>query len=455
MNYYEQLNIERDADAAAVKRAYFAAVKVHSPDSDPKTFKAIRLAYETLSDQKKRAEYDSYFVSSGGGAIADDLQSELLQARELMRENKYKQAAEFLTELCGKKPDEAEAKRLLAEVLWYMKKSGTAVTLCTELLEKNPSDSDTMLLRARIAASQGHWTKAEGFFNGAVSIDPLKPKPWIEFMHYAIRDRKWLIATISRRALGHDPDIFRDEYYLYLAGVLDLNFDGLDLFSTEDETVLCLDKFAEFFISDKNPDKVIFPYLMAMMPKITQKSTLIPFVEKVLPALENSRQRTEEDEQSFKYIRAAIVVFKLRADKRIHEVLVDLTELLLYDAEEKNEQQGMECYIAFNLPTLRPSIRVLKNEYPECFKVHQEFFLEALNEKRTEAFTDKHAAILKKIKAVKPELDDFDDFDEGDGYYYDDYEPDEVKTFVRESPKVGRNDPCPCGSGKKYKKCCG
>ena len=21
-------------------------------------------------------------------------------------------------------------------------------------------------------------------------------------------------------------------------------------------------------------------------------------------------------------------------------------------------------------------------------------------------------------------------------------------------PKVGRNDPCPCGSGKKYKKCC-
>lgn len=25
---------------------------------------------------------------------------------------------------------------------------------------------------------------------------------------------------------------------------------------------------------------------------------------------------------------------------------------------------------------------------------------------------------------------------------------------VREFPKVGRNDPCPCGSGKKYKNCC-
>lgn len=29
------------------------------------------------------------------------------------------------------------------------------------------------------------------------------------------------------------------------------------------------------------------------------------------------------------------------------------------------------------------------------------------------------------------------------------------KPIVRESAKVGRNDPCPCGSGKKYKKCCG
>lgn len=29
------------------------------------------------------------------------------------------------------------------------------------------------------------------------------------------------------------------------------------------------------------------------------------------------------------------------------------------------------------------------------------------------------------------------------------------ETHVRDTPKVGRNDPCPCGSGKKYKFCCG
>jgi len=30
-----------------------------------------------------------------------------------------------------------------------------------------------------------------------------------------------------------------------------------------------------------------------------------------------------------------------------------------------------------------------------------------------------------------------------------------TKTVTRDQPKVGRNEPCPCGSGKKYKKCCG
>lgn len=30
-----------------------------------------------------------------------------------------------------------------------------------------------------------------------------------------------------------------------------------------------------------------------------------------------------------------------------------------------------------------------------------------------------------------------------------------LKPITRAAPKVGRNDPCPCGSQKKFKKCCG
>ena len=32
--------------------------------------------------------------------------------------------------------------------------------------------------------------------------------------------------------------------------------------------------------------------------------------------------------------------------------------------------------------------------------------------------------------------------------------PPTPKQMARKPPKVGRNEPCPCGSGKKFKKCC-
>jgi uncharacterized protein YecA (UPF0149 family) len=32
--------------------------------------------------------------------------------------------------------------------------------------------------------------------------------------------------------------------------------------------------------------------------------------------------------------------------------------------------------------------------------------------------------------------------------------PHQVRTVVRDTVKTGRNDPCHCGSGKKFKKCC-
>lgn len=33
--------------------------------------------------------------------------------------------------------------------------------------------------------------------------------------------------------------------------------------------------------------------------------------------------------------------------------------------------------------------------------------------------------------------------------------PQSTSPFKRSEAKVGRNDPCPCGNGRKYKKCCG
>ncbi len=57
----------------------------------------------------------------------------------------------------------------------------------------------------------------------------------------------------------------------------------------------------------------------------------------------------------------------------------------------------------------------------------------------------KYFAELRR-EGAESDLEEEDEFDD------DDYYP---ETFVRSEPKIGRNEPCPCGSGKKYKRCCG
>ncbi len=40
-------------------------------------------------------------------------------------------------------------------------------------------------------------------------------------------------------------------------------------------------------------------------------------------------------------------------------------------------------------------------------------------------------------------------------WYFKDAQAPEPVQAIRQGPKIGRNDPCRCGSGKKFKKCCG
>ncbi|MGD9854968.1 MAG: SEC-C metal-binding domain-containing protein [Planctomycetaceae bacterium] len=69
---------------------------------------------------------------------------------------------------------------------------------------------------------------------------------------------------------------------------------------------------------------------------------------------------------------------------------------------------------------------------------------------------DRIRAMGKSIEALagrqRSADDDFDDYRYDDAE--DDVPPPAAQTIHRKQPKVGRNDPCPCGSGKKYKKCC-
>ena len=462
MNYYELLDIAKDADSETIKRAYFAAVKKHSPDSDPEGFKDVRTAYETLRDPKKREGYDAYFVVSGDAG--ENIQNGIFAARELMRQNKYKQAVESLTENSKINPGSTELKRLLAEALWNINKMVTADNICKELLEKDPSDWETLLLRARISGSRGHWNKAGEYFDAAAECNPNSPRLWTEYIRYAMDNVEWRVPGICERAIKIDPDMFCGDYEYYLYPALDKGSLMIASFSEtkplSENLKFCFDKFTEYFTADKNPSETAYKTALAALACICKKNGFAAVAEKMLPALESCARRSESDDEIFRHMYAAAALAKLKGDKRIHEVLIDYTVRTIEDcgcSECKDEKMDAECYIAMNLLDLRASIRALRNNYPEYFKLNQMFYQDALNEKKTEYLEDKYFKVFKRLAKSAQEEEYYDEEEDDDydifGGGYDSYET--QKPFVREAPKVGRNEPCPCGSGKKYKKCCG
>ncbi len=74
-NPYETLGLERGADEAEIKQAYFNLVREHPPERDPEGFKRIRAAYEKLRAAGERAETDLFLIDERDTTFnADQLQ---------------------------------------------------------------------------------------------------------------------------------------------------------------------------------------------------------------------------------------------------------------------------------------------------------------------------------------------------------------------------------------------
>jgi curved DNA-binding protein CbpA len=59
---YAVLGLDRRADDAAVKRAYFERVRKYPPESAPERFQEIRAAYEQLRSAERRARTDLFLL---------------------------------------------------------------------------------------------------------------------------------------------------------------------------------------------------------------------------------------------------------------------------------------------------------------------------------------------------------------------------------------------------------
>lgn len=118
----------------------------------------------------------------------------------------------------------------------------------------------------------------------------------------------------------------------------------------------------------------------------------------------------------------------------------------------------VELRIAYKEGLIDPSSISLQTMETELLKTREETLEETRNF-TSDFITDTEYEAEWFVDYLYDSLEDANFKDEPDEFYDDDvWEPNSgpigQKTYVRETPKIGRNEPCPCGSGKKYKKCC-
>jgi preprotein translocase subunit SecA len=115
-----------------------------------------------------------------------------------------------------------------------------------------------------------------------------------------------------------------------------------------------------------------------------------------------------------------------------------------YAQKDPKQEYKREAFEMFT--TLLEDIKYEVTNILAKVQVNQEEEVQALDEQQ-QAPREMHFdhAPAPTLDAYEQSLSEVDD----------EQDDDSEQPFIREGHKVGRNDPCPCGSGKKYKQCCG
>ena len=551
MNLYALLEIDKSASRDEIKRAYFRLARKHTPENDPETFKMIRRAYERLSNDSERAEYDkrlSRFPNVPDEAVSVILEAERLRSKGL--------AADAIRWLEGKKYTDKDAynamQYALCETYLSEEKSGLAVKIAEKLLKDSPEDAKYLRLAFRAYNMRGWKTKAEAVKRKLRRFAPENEDDALltldETMLKRPSDLSAIIKNIEsfgnkspilcvnlvtccfmRVGMGIDESDDTGDYESFGVGI-DENDDtgvveNLSVGADDNDEALSSKRMT----SDSEDEDVVFNRQMTLDEVITLKARQ-PFhlaSDKKSPPprniiaddkhrlwneLTHAAQKLAEHTSGISGEKRDTVIFALKNMIMHGMFYIDTYEILPHinqviknvDADDIFESANHKClsacysaimavragipkklaalpavrafaasdfgddehrsemrHEAFLLetdildafPRLKRFITRLKNEYNALYAFSGKFYdeIQLYNEHR----------MYKELESRLKKIDDYEDRFNLEWLGEDDDEEEEEAEglYTYKEPirvvKVGRNDPCPCGSGKKYKKCCG
>jgi len=452
-NLYDILKISKDANKSDIKKAYFNLIKLHSPEKDPERFKLIRHAYEFLIDDKQRNDYDNIID------VPEEYANDFIRAREYIDGSEYKQAINILEKLNKKYKNEPKIKKSLGEAYGRAGNSTKAIKIFESLTRDNPNDDEAALGLVKSYKLRGFINKAKLEYERFLDENPNNAKVWLEYIYFCKSNLDSNLLELFESAEQIDEDMFSNDYIIYSFAI----FDSI-LKRKINTAIKYHEKFVKNYIADEKIDADKFEMALYISFVLLEGNYFKESIGKLVPYLEKFEFKTDDQIKQLEDINKKLSNIYFFDDDAIEDTFKDLTNILLDDCDcEHCMLQKFICEfdIVMEISSYRKSLIYMKNNYPEMYKLHQNFYNEVLFKNKGTYLLDKYMKKYENLEKKYPDFfDSYGEDEEAYDKYDDEYEEDEpvekrVIPFNRPEPKIGRNQPCPCGSGKKYKNCCG
>ena len=441
-NYYEILGVAETAAKNEIKKAYFGLVRQYPPEKEPEKFKEYRKAYEVLFDENSRKEYDS--VKS----IPELYRDAFDYAREMMEFGDYEEAIDELKTIVDQYPDLIIVNCMLAEAYSMNGNTGNAVKIFEKIVRLEPDNMAYQRSLGDAYADRGFNKKALEQFQKTLKLEPDNPDVYAGIAKLYIETEQYRLAK-ENLLMGFQC---ADKYGLDNIGLLicgcALCIHDLDTH----ELSRYLEMIGQKLVEDPSLKEMIVSQLMQQVfvgsPIKNSRAgyfMIIEFLAEHAPEIEV----IQELQQGIKNHRT---IEELDKDDNIPDLIAALTNINMDDCDCPTcqiERISIQLSIFDNIEEIRKALHYLRKNYPDVYSLNADFYNNVMNIKKEQWMYEKLYKKYQQLRKRYPEEFKQDGWDEEEEL------PGFSEPYVREEKKIGRNDPCPCGSGKKYKKCCG
>jgi len=450
------LGLQPEAGADEIKRAYFRLVRQHPPEKDPEQFQQIRHAYEILKAGPPAVEQQTFPIPENR-MVRYCLQ----QMSILLEDGDANAAAGCLALALEHEPDDPFLLLNLARMQRAAGNPRKSAKTAKRLQELVPDCAEAYVLAADGMYEGGWYKKALPDYRKAYELGWREEDFLIDYADVAQANRQFETAENLRRDLLQNTrwNAERIETAIYL---FCCRADGF-CHPEEEPALAFLEEYEAFLTSHRRlirelktePTMPLF-LIAETRPKILRFQSVCKKLD-VLLQMAGSLWNAEND--IIHASRVHMLCLMLKQDSVLSDYL---WRCLATAGLEDEEDRRLQRYaILDSLLCLRKEPEKARKGVKRIRKIYPFFYEEARDYLELLVAGEEMDGQFQKFAREYERLSE----EYQGGFYYKRY-PEEKPLprgvlaysdsvpFVRETKKPGRNDPCPCGSGRKFKKCC-